>query len=85
MRDSKLLDELQARLREVLAATPARDLERNLKAALTAFFARIDLVTREEFDVQREVLLRTRERLEQLEAQVTELEAQLRTSAKQDA
>jgi BMFP domain-containing protein YqiC len=76
MRDSKVLDDLQAKLSEVLAASPARDLERNLKAALTAFFARLDLVTREEFDVQRQVLLRTRERLAQLEAQVAALEAQ---------
>ena len=39
-----------------------------------AFFARLDLVTREEFDVQRQVLLRTREKLERLEAKLTEIE-----------
>ena len=41
---------------------------------LSAFFARLDLVTREEFDIQRQVLLRTREKLEKLEAQLAELE-----------
>jgi BMFP domain-containing protein YqiC len=48
--------------------------EKNLKAMLSAFFARLDLVTREEFDIQRQVLLRTREKLEKLEAQLAELE-----------
>jgi BMFP domain-containing protein YqiC len=74
MLNQKLFEELQSRLGEVLGSSPARDLERNLKAALAAFFSRLDLVTREEFDVQREVLLRTREKLEQLEAKVAELE-----------
>jgi BMFP domain-containing protein YqiC len=72
--DPKRLDELQARLREIFAHSPAQDLERNLKAALSALFARLDLVTREEFDVQREVLLRTREKLERLEHRLAELE-----------
>jgi BMFP domain-containing protein YqiC len=76
MLNPKLFQELQARVNEVLAGSPAKDLERNLKAALSAFFSRLDLVTREEFDVQREVLLRTREKLEQLEAKVAELERQ---------
>lgn len=74
MIDPKKLDELQARLREILAHSPAQDLERNLKAGLTSLFARLDLVTREEFDVQREVLLRTREKLERLERRLAELE-----------
>lgn len=85
MRDTKLLDELHAKLSEMLAGTPARDLERNLKAVLNAFFARVDLVTREEFDVQRQVLLRTRERLERLEARVAELDAQRAGSSQERA
>jgi hypothetical protein len=72
--DPKKLDDLQARLREVFAHSPAQDLERNLKAALSALFARLDLVTREEFDVQREVLLRTREKLDRLERRLAEIE-----------
>jgi len=76
MTNPSLLEQLQARISEVLAQSPARDVEKNLKAMLTAFFARMDLVTREEFDIQREVLLRTREKLEALERKVAELEAQ---------
>ena len=69
--------EIDRRLREVFAQSPAADLEKNLRALLTSVFARLDLVTREEFDVQRQVLLRTREKLAKLEAEVAELEAKL--------
>lgn len=74
MNRSKLMDELGERLRQVLEASPAKDLERNVRAVLTSVFARLDLVTREEFDVQREVLLRTRERLNELERKLAEIE-----------
>ena len=76
--NSKLLDEINERLRTVFAQSPAADLEKNLRALLASFFSRLDLVTREEYDVQREVLARTREKLTQLEAKVAELERQLR-------
>jgi len=79
MLNPKLLDEMSARLSSLLAATPAGDIEKNLRAALAGLFAKLDLVTREEFDVQREVLLRTREKLAALEARVTELEARSRS------
>src|SRR5688572_27255110 len=75
--DDSLLRELDARMREVFAHSPAADLEKNLRALLSSAFARLDLVTREEFDVQRQVLLRTREKIVQLEAQVSELERRL--------
>ena len=74
MVDQKLLDELGAKLRDAMANSPARDLEKNLRAMLAAAFARLDLVTREEFDVQSEVLARAREKLAQLEAKLAELE-----------
>lgn len=77
MRNENLFQELSARLSELIANSPARDLEKNARALLTSFFTRLDLVTREEFDVQSEVLRRTREKLEELEAKVTELETQL--------
>jgi BMFP domain-containing protein YqiC len=76
MIDAELLERLQRRVGEVLAQSPAKDLEANLKAMLNAFFARLDLVTREEFDVQVEVLRRTREKLEQIEAKLAALEQQ---------
>jgi len=75
MLDSKVLDDLSARVAAAFAATPARDVEKNLKAMLTGALARLDLVTREEFDVQARVLLRTREKIDALEARVAELEA----------
>jgi BMFP domain-containing protein YqiC len=74
MNRSKLVDEVGDRLRQVLEASPAKDLERNVRAVLTGVFSRLDLVTREEFDVQREVLLRTRERLSELERKLAEIE-----------
>jgi hypothetical protein len=80
--NGKLFDDIDRRLREVFAQSPAADLEKNLRALLASFFARLDLVTREEFDVQRHVLLRTREKLAQLEAQIAELEAKLDTRNK---
>src|SRR5215210_5149600 len=72
--DQKIFDEINARMREVFAHSPAADLEKNLRAMLASLFAKLDLVTREEFDVQRQVLLRAREQLTRLEAQIAELE-----------
>ncbi len=74
MADQKFLDDLGVRIRELIAGSPARDIEKNIRALLSSTFARLDLVTREEFDVQREVLARTREKLEQLEAKLAALE-----------
>ncbi len=73
--NQKLLDEINDKLRAVMAQSPAADLERNLRAMLGAAFARLDLVSREEFDIQREVLARTRARLTELEKQVAALES----------
>ena len=72
--DTKFLDDFNRRLKELLAASPARDIEKNLRALMSNTFSRLDLVTREEFDVQQEVLKRTREKLQQMEARITELE-----------
>ena len=59
----------------VIAASPAADIEKNARALLASFFTKLDLVTREEFEVQTEVLRRTREKLKALEARVERLEA----------
>jgi BMFP domain-containing protein YqiC len=69
------LDQLAQKLGEVFRQSPARDLEQNLKAGLSGWLAKLDLVTREEFDVQAELLSRTREKLSQLETRLKELEA----------
>lgn len=76
MLPQKLAQEVAGKVTEVLAISPARDIEKNLKASLAAWLARLDLVTREEFDVQAQVLARTREKLQALEARLAELEAQ---------
>ncbi|NWG86132.1 MAG: accessory factor UbiK family protein [Hydrogenophilaceae bacterium] len=73
---NKLLDEINAKVSEVIAASPAKDIEKNLKATLTGLLGKLDLVTREEFDVQTQVLARTREKLTALEARVAQLEQQ---------
>ena len=73
--DQKLLDEINDRVRAVLAQGPAADLEKNLRAMLAGVFARLDLVTREEFDIQREVLARTRVKLVELEKKVADMES----------
>jgi len=77
MPNPRFFDEINARLSEVLANSPARDIEKNLRANMMALFSKMDLVTREEFDIQSKVLERTREKLATLEAQVAELEKKL--------
>ena len=78
MAQSSLLEDLSARISEFLAASPAKDLEKNLRALLTSAFARLDLATREQFEVQTQSLARAREKLAELERRVAELEARLR-------
>ncbi len=75
MLSQKLFDELSNKISETIAASPAKDLEKNVRSMMGAAFTRMDLVTREEFDVQQEVLARTREKLNELEARLARLEA----------
>lgn len=78
MREPPWFQEMNARMRELLAQTPAKDVEKNMRAMLVGFFDKLELVTREEFDIQAKVLARTREKLEALEARVTDLESKAR-------
>ena len=74
---TSMLDELTRRVAQALPEGLGQlqsDMERNIRAALTAALARMDLVTRTEFDVQAGVLARTREKLTALEQRVSELE-----------
>ena len=73
--NGKTLEELAARIGKAVQSGPAADIEKNVKAMLQSGLARLDLVTREEFDTQARVLAKTREKLEQLETRVSELEA----------
>jgi BMFP domain-containing protein YqiC len=73
--NERFLSELSKRLAELAASNPAKDLERNFRGLLSSAFARMDLVTREEYDAQAQVLARARETLAALEKRVAELEA----------
>ena len=72
--NSKTLDDLAARIGKAVESSPARDIEKNVKAMLQSGLTRLDVVSREEFDTQAAVLAKTREKLEQLEVRVAELE-----------
>jgi hypothetical protein len=77
MRDTKTFEAISAAVRSVMPPGLAADTEKNLRAALQAVFERLELVSREELEVQEAVLQRTRERLERLEQLVAELEQRL--------
>ena len=77
MLNKNIIDEINSKVSDILQNSPAKDVERNMRAALSGVFFRLDLVTRDEFDVQQNVLQRTREKLTQLEAKVSALEQQL--------
>lgn len=82
MIDLKAIDELARRLNDLVppGLNDARaDLEQNFKATLQSGLNKLNLVTREEFDVQRSVLLRTREKIDALERAIEVLEARLNT------
>lgn len=78
MNKTNFFDDLQAKINQAFENSPAKDIERNVKAMLNQGFSKLDLVTREEFDIQSQVLAKTRAKLEALEARVAELEAQLK-------
>ncbi|WP_297449165.1 accessory factor UbiK family protein [Ferrovum sp.] len=71
-----LIDEFTKKISDLVARTPVADVEKNARALLSSLLAKADLVTREEFDRQTQVLARTREKLSELEAKVATWEAQ---------
>jgi hypothetical protein len=77
MLNTKSLDELAARIGKAFEGSPAKDIEKNVKAMLQSALSRLDLVTRQDFDIQAEVLRKTREKVERLETRVAELEARM--------
>jgi len=78
---TNFFDDLQSKINQAMENSPAKDIEKNVKAMLSHGFSKLDLVTREEFDVQMQVLAKTRAKLEALEARVAELEAQLKKAS----
>ncbi len=85
MLNKNVIDEINAKVSDILQNSPAKDIERNIKVLLSGAFTRLDLVTRDEFDVQQEVLQRTREKLMILEGRIAVLEAQLNPQAANSA
>lgn len=71
----QLFEEVSSKISETIANSPAKDMEKNVKAMLGSAFNRMDLVTREEFDIQQQVLIKTRTKLAELEARLAKLEA----------
>jgi ubiquinone biosynthesis accessory factor UbiK len=78
MIEKRLFDELGDRIREALRDSPAQDIEKNLRALLATWFDRLDLVLREDFEVQKKLLERAQAKLAELEARIAELEARKR-------
>ena len=75
--NQKLIDDIGDKISQTLNQGPLKDIEHNLRALMQGVLQKLDIVTREEFDVQQAVLLRTREQLSALETRVSELEKAL--------
>ncbi len=75
MLNNEKLSEISNKIREIVKDSPLPDIEKNIDALLKGMFTKMELVTREEFDVQTEVLKRTRQKLEELEKKLSEVEA----------
>lgn len=74
MTPANLLDEIASRLSQLRSSGPAADFEKNSRALLSGLLGRLDLVSREEFDMQRDLLDRALEQIRQLEARIADLE-----------
>ncbi|MEN9901350.1 MAG: hypothetical protein RL651_14 [Pseudomonadota bacterium] len=74
MLDPKMFEDFTQRISGLIANSPAADIEKNVRSMMSSFFSKLDLVTREEFDTQANVLARTRQLVDQLTARLDELE-----------
>jgi len=72
--DPKIFEELRSRIDEAFRNSPAQDIEKNLRVLLSSWFDRMDLVLREDFEVQKKLLERAQAKLAELEERVAELE-----------
>lgn len=84
MLNTQKLNDISIKIKEIVADSPLADIESNLNALLKSVFTKMELVTREEFEVQAEVLRNTRHKLELLEAKLAALEALANTAASND-
>lgn len=78
MTNRKKIQEISDKIREVIRNSPIEDMENNINALLKSIFTKMDLINREEFDIQTEVLRKTRLKLEAMEAKLRELETKLK-------
>jgi ubiquinone biosynthesis accessory factor UbiK len=78
MTNKKKIQEISDKIREVIKNSPIEDMESNINALLKSIFTKMDLINREEFDIQTEVLRKTRLKLEAIEAKLRELETKLK-------
>ncbi|MES2760490.1 MAG: accessory factor UbiK family protein [Pseudomonadota bacterium] len=74
---NSFFNDLQGKINQAIENSPAKDIEKNVKAMMTQGFSKLDLVTREEFDIQAQVLAKTRAKLEELETRMTLLESRV--------
>jgi len=74
MIDRQKIQEISDKIREIIKNSPIEDMENNINALLRSMFTKLDLINREEFDIQSEVLKKTRLKLEALEAKLKALE-----------
>ena len=70
----RIATDMQNKVGDAIRNSPAQEIEKNVRAMMNQGFQKMDLVTREEFDLQSKVLAKTREKLEALEAKVAALE-----------
>lgn len=77
MLNNQFMEEISRKINEIIKSSPAADVEKNLRALLQSMFTKLELVSREEFDIQAEVLRNTRQKLELLEMRVSDLENEL--------
>ena len=80
--NTRILEDLSRKIRELAESSPTADVEKNLRALLQGAFTKLELVSREEFDVQADLLRHTKEKLAELEAKLSELETLLQKSNK---
>ncbi|WVH09053.1 MAG: hypothetical protein EoVTN8_627 [Fluviibacter phosphoraccumulans EoVTN8] len=74
MLNPKMFEDFTQRVSGLIANSTAADIEKNVRSMMSSFFSKLDLVTREEFDTQANVLARTRQLVDQLTARLDELE-----------
>lgn len=78
MLNSSKIEELSNKIKDMVASSPLADVDKNVHALIKGALTKMELVTREEFDVQTEVLRHAREQLTKLEAKLEELEEKLK-------